>query len=301
MARGGGRGRSGRSGKSSSSKSSSKRSGGFKSSSHKSSSSSRSSHSSARRRHGHRPYRGGHRVAVPPTTELTVVFPLKSGKFDTSNYFQVQTDDKATPDEVNLVLKEINEARLPAQRKYDITLCFFILFIIALFAGFIIAIILIIPKNPIFVPVIFICEALLVIVGLFFFIMTLNSLRKKQQTLVQEVVERHNQAFATRGLKWKVPFHFPRWMELSNEYKLQQMQMQQMQFGFQQGFVNLEGPNMVQVIQQQNMNVMNFQGYQMHPQQNMGYEIQNLMKTEGNNSTFGQQPTYQQNYYGVNV
>jgi len=227
--------------------------------------------------HHYRPHSSAPRITVPPTTQFTVIFPLKSGAFDTTSYVSSVTDDRASLEEINNTLRDVNEARTPGKRQQGIIIFFYILSILAVIVGGAIALAILISKTTIVIPVVVIGGTVLIIIFICLFRALLESNRKKQQELVRGVVNSHNQNFGRKGLRWNIPYYFPMWIELVKEYKYQ-VPPQQMAMGNHQQGMNFGGNNMMRMGQdmyaQQNMG---YEGYQIYPQQNNSNRGQRVM------------------------
>ena len=72
-------------------------------------------------------------IAIPPTTDYTIVFPHDAlGKrFDSGFYSPALTDGRAFPEEINQVLAEVETLRRPLAGKMCGALCCYIVSIIA--------------------------------------------------------------------------------------------------------------------------------------------------------------------------
>ena len=78
-------------------------------------------------------------IAIPPTTDYTVVFPhdALAKRFDTGFYSPALTDGRASREEIEQVLREVEAVRKPFASKIVSAVCCYILSLFAAIGGFI--------------------------------------------------------------------------------------------------------------------------------------------------------------------
>ena len=178
------------------------------------------------------------RVPVPPTSHYTVVFPLKtwSRVYDASSYNPAQAEGRATLEEVNQVLQEMYKIQKPFRTKVNLASFLYIIFLLAsmILSGIAIA------NSYDDVEACFAfgdnyCYwtkktnsgqlALSIIGGIFgifvsscIYIAIVVKVTRSSRVPARALFDRVNPNFATRGLRWQLPVHFPRWIELSKDY-----------------------------------------------------------------------------------
>ena len=172
-------------------------------------------------------------VPIPTTSLYTVVFPLevRRSQYDTSFYNPGLTDGRATQEELNQVLREVEAIKNPFSKKLT---CALWLFIFGFFTSLVVMITVpvICSGNPYYdnygyyhddtnVGGMFagifggLFTMIFVIVYLIIFI---SRNTKKSRAAVQTILDRVNPNFTSRGLRWHLPLHFPRWIELWKDY-----------------------------------------------------------------------------------
>ncbi len=145
-------------------------------------------------------YRGGTpRVAIPKTSENWVIFPYdkKNRKWITSDYLPSQTKDRASVDEIEKFLNEVNEPLAAWYKEYG-----------AVYEGggaYLCLFIILIPLLPIWI----------------FYVCWITAAQPKAEKKLEEVkvkikaiIKEKGSHFAERGLIWNLNIHFPRWIEL---------------------------------------------------------------------------------------
>jgi len=162
-------------------------------------------------------------IGAPPTTEYTVVFQFDQiGKrFDTGFYTPGLTGGRASLEEINHVLADIENTRRPIASKAISAVCCYILSLFACIGVYIFALISISDSAPDMIPffiIAFIASMILVIVV---FIVRIRKINEETKTKCKAVADRHNQNFASRGLRWHIPVNFPSWIELWKDYQVQ--------------------------------------------------------------------------------
>jgi len=154
----------------------------------------------------------------PKTTETCIIFPFGGGGFEADLYNTHHTDGRASPEEINTVLTEVYTIK-----KFDLfdpELCERNIWRILNFVFALVALIIIVffwgitseSNKPLYYAVslcilAFICK-------------------KKDQLLTEkalkDVIDKHNDKFASRKLRWHLPNYNPKWVELWKDYKIDQ-------------------------------------------------------------------------------
>ena len=167
-----------------------------------------------------RRFRSHHRkVLTPASNENIVIFPYKSGTFDTSSYHASQNDHKVTLEEINKVLNEIQATRLVWNKKFWRTFWCYVGSLLLAIGGFIVLMIFVLSKEVILIPIgifVFIIIAVCTFICVF---LVLAFYDDKAIEESKKVIEKYNPEFALGGLKWNLPAAFPQWIELWNEFK----------------------------------------------------------------------------------
>ena len=172
------------------------------------------------------------KIKVPTTTQSTIIFPGKgwSRKFDTSLYNPSQTEGRVTLEE----LKEVLEQMETIQKPYRRWILFFriLYFILAIFGAVLTRIGIYNSYTQRYECIDGYCywvnetnTGLLIgsIVGGFFGVLLLTFIYfviyfliiARSKIPAQALFNRINPNFTTRGLKWRLPTHFPLWIELT--------------------------------------------------------------------------------------
>jgi len=202
-----------------------------------------------------------HIIVIPPTTPYTVVFPHSpvTGQFDTSFYSPMLTDGRAHPEEINRVLRELEAAGIPLTKRYKANVCCFILTLMLSIFAFMTFTFLMVSVNPALIPIGVVLLAVVNILTGSNFMKKIKHHNVEFRRLSQEVIDRANQEFSYKGLRWVLPTLFPRWVELWKDYQPQN----DMNTGVQQPYANYGPGGAAQPQFQQNF----YPGYQ----NNAGY------------------------------
>jgi hypothetical protein len=158
---------------------------------------------------------------IPPTSAYTIVFPSPAfdAKFDSSSYYPTLTDGKASTQEITQVLSDIESTIKPFNEKIKRAGYIFLLYVIL---SFLPALYFFFAKGDKSVAFIVSIAAFCAgaIVGLVIWICCyIRKVDAKMLPKCQEAIDRHNQDFAQKGLRWHLPPSFPRWVELWKDYK----------------------------------------------------------------------------------
>jgi len=160
-------------------------------------------------------------IIIPSTNNFTIVFPSNSSSvtFDSTSYSPFLTDGRAQLEEINQVLREIENTKKPFTSKVNKIICAFVATLFIAFSCFI----------PMLVSVMQAGARLRSAIGLIGFIMLIltiigiclkeiQRINKEERKACQEIVKKVNQDFSGRGLRWHLPLYFPKWVELWKDY-----------------------------------------------------------------------------------
>jgi len=175
-------------------------------------------------------------VPIPPTTQYTVVFPLNvwAKQYDSSFYTPGLTDGRAQNVEIDQVLREVERIRKPFNTKIVCALWLYILGLLGC-----VCLMVVVPITTSgdgywdgYTWVEYDNTSAIVgsivggILGIFFvmivFIVYVTRVTKASRVPVQNYFNQVNANFSSRGLRWHIPVHFPRWVELWKDYVGQQ-------------------------------------------------------------------------------
>ena len=170
------------------------------------------------------PHHKPREVYVPMTTNQVVIFPLDGSKgFYSGRYYSSQTEERASLEEVNNTLREVAFAYKPFDEKIFWSVLCFVVNVFLSLAAFILILKFVAPLKPVVLfPV---------SIGLFFIWTMISSLifafsisrhTKNGTAACQKVIDKYNQEFSKRGLRWVLPKHFPKWIELHNDFRKEQ-------------------------------------------------------------------------------
>jgi len=161
-----------------------------------------------------------HILIIPPTTAYTIVFPQNgfTGQFDNNFYSPMLTDGRAHPEEINRVLRELESTVKPLSTKLKSSVCCYILTIFLSVFAFIPFMIFLTPANVTFLPIGIFGFFFLMIGATIMFIKRIKNYNLEIRRVSQGVIDRANQEFSYKGLRWVLPMHYPRWVELWKDY-----------------------------------------------------------------------------------
>ena len=179
-------------------------------------------------------------VPVPPSTQYTIVFPMNiwAKQYDSSFYNPGLTDGRATQEEITNVLREIQEIKKPFNRKIVCALWLYILGLLGVIALMVVGIVgsvggtdyeyvytdgywhyeYVDNDNTGLLVGAIIGGIFGMIFVIFVFACYVAKTSKASRIPVQALFNRINPDFSTRGLRWHMPVHFPRWVELWKDY-----------------------------------------------------------------------------------
>ena len=160
-------------------------------------------------------------VMAPPTTTYTIAFLYNDlfRSFNTAFYSPAITEGRASSEEINQVLKEIITVNEPFLKKLKAYICCFALTTLLSSFGIIPFFIFVAPMNVVLIPISVALYFFLVVGSLFIFLKAVKRYNKDVRRVSQVVVDKANQEFNHRGLRWVLPKQFPKWVELWKDYQ----------------------------------------------------------------------------------
>jgi len=159
---------------------------------------------------------------IPSTTAYTIVFPFDANEknFDSSFYSPSLTDGKASQEEVNKILNEVEAERADVRNKFTPTARnLFILIQLCLVGVLLVAFLS--PEEGVSVT----SYVILGLLGAFFvaigiLVYKFVTYKKEMRVKCRNVIDKHNESFASKGLRWHIPNMFPKWIELWKDYQI---------------------------------------------------------------------------------
>ena len=204
-------------------------------------------------------------ITFPPQGPFNIAFPKDSlgidffpmnpfGKtFSAAFYTPALTNGRAQIVEINDVLRDIEAVQKPFTKiAYKSYFCFIASVFVFAFA-FIGVVVNLGPQNPNIIPLgilgLIFCLTFLIVI----FVKTFMKAHKDSTKACKAAVERANQKFGPRGLRWHIPALFPQWVELWKDYYAQeQSQMGNYMLPLnQQPIANYGGKNQIEGTQAQ--------------------------------------------------
>ena len=170
----------------------------------------------------HHPRRGHYRknVPTPKTSEFTVIFPKNSNGFDTKEYNPTQNDNRISIEEINKVLNEVLIAREPWNKKFWRALWCYLIFIVLAIGGFVALCIFVLTKVFALLIAGIMIFIVLMLATLVCAIIFLAHYENQEIDASKKVIDKYNPSIANKGLRWNLPAHFPKWIELWNDFRV---------------------------------------------------------------------------------
>jgi len=173
----------------------------------------------------------GNFIAMPPTTDLSVVFPYdkSNNRFDRTFYSPALTDGRMSSDQLNKFLSKVERIMKKKMKSISIVIGIYTFLALIGFAGLFC---LICDSDSVdddelddlFCAMMwYFCSILF---GGLFLKLCLRNRQRKVRKSIQNHINRNSPAFAAQGLRWNVPLHFPQWIELWKDYKYQPVYVQ---------------------------------------------------------------------------
>jgi len=158
-------------------------------------------------------------AGIPPTTQYTIIFPSPNfdSKFDFGFYSPNLTEGRASTQEITQVLSDIESTIKPFNEKIKKAGFILLAYVILSFLPSVCLFFAKGDKSAAFiVSIVAFCVG--AIAGLVIWICYIQKVDAKMVPKCQEKIDRHNQDFVHRGLRWHLPTSFPRWVELWKDY-----------------------------------------------------------------------------------
>ncbi len=159
-------------------------------------------------------------LQLPTTNPNTIVFPSSDEGFDLNAYSPVLTDGRASTEEVVQVLKELESLKRPLSKRKTFTVIAFILIFLSLGVGFGVTLNIIITRRPTLIGVVIAPFFIFLFLGILCFMGALKRIRDEQRKGANAVISQANLVFASKGLRWVLPYAFPNWIELWKDYAM---------------------------------------------------------------------------------
>jgi len=167
----------------------------------------------------------GPMIAVPPTTDMGLVFPFdrRSSKFDRSFYSPALTDGRASSEQIETFLKGVEKLIKKKSRGIKLFMGLFIFFVITGFLGLfcVISDIDYLDEST-DIDDLFTYFMGYLLAVIFYALLLQLYIRRKQRKAkksVKSYMKKNGQAFNEQGLRWNAPMFFPQWIELWKDYK----------------------------------------------------------------------------------
>jgi len=158
-------------------------------------------------------------AAAPATDSYKIVFPENEalGCFDSGFYSPNLTDGRASPAEVQEVLRELygTKGNVAASICWIIFVYMMIIFI-GVFA-FVFIMVVLIAKSMAFLPICLIGLVLIICASVYYLISAIQGINTGRNLKGKAIIDRYNPVFASRGLRWHIPSAFG-WVELWKDY-----------------------------------------------------------------------------------
>ena len=156
-----------------------------------------------------------------PASDNTIIFPFISStnSIDRRFYSSVLTDGRADYYQIDQTLQEIDGI---LQQKLGVVRIVAYILITIMFLGFFgmfVLIALLANDSPSVIGIVMGSYFLLVVIAVTALTRFTKRRYKQARLLAQDVLDVHNPKMIGLGLRWRLPLHFPKWIELLKEYK----------------------------------------------------------------------------------
>ena len=159
-------------------------------------------------------------MRIPSTTQYTIVFPLNNSSktFESGFCTPMLTDGRAHPEEVNLLLREIETAQIPFSSKISKAFFWYFFSLTLASLGLVFFIKVIASKSQALTLVGVFGFMAIVLPVMNIFTKSVQRIKKEARDACQVIVDNANREFSYRGLRWHLPAQFPNWVELWKDY-----------------------------------------------------------------------------------
>lgn len=160
---------------------------------------------------------------VPPTTDFTVIFPFDkhTGKFDRLFYYSALTDGRASQDQIDLFLREIEQILQRKSKPINIIIWLFVFLAFSVLLGLTYHHMdrydtereMVIKTMIAYLFVVVLCSGTIQLYR--------RHTKKKAKKAIEAAIRRSYLEFEAQGLRWNIPAGFPKWIELWKYYKFE--------------------------------------------------------------------------------
>ena len=158
-------------------------------------------------------------IWVPPTTDITIVFPKTGSRFYSEYYSPDLTDHRLSREDIAQFMQKIDNIRLnpeDSRRENRCTLYLLIAWLLEYVTKKLLCYLGILDEDQgqtyMWIAVIFSC-----MISCCFF----GHIEENQKDAIRKMVGEENQILKNKGLRWNLPNEFPAWIELCKDYKNQ--------------------------------------------------------------------------------
>jgi len=162
-------------------------------------------------------------VSIPHSTDATVVFPLlqfllPEKLFDRGFFHLIKTESRVSQEYVHEVLSEIEAV---FRNKHRCVENFYLFLWTALFLWF--TGLLVTAYHEVANCLVYFFGGVFVWIVLWMVTACVSKKKDKEARIVIcRVVEQHNERVRDEGLRWNIPVHFPLWIELHDDFRIQE-------------------------------------------------------------------------------
>jgi len=156
---------------------------------------------------------------IPPTTDITLVFPKTDGKFYTDYYTPTLTGNRLSLEDTAQFMKKVDairfnpeDSRLEGQVVKYLVLCWFLEYAFAHLFSYLGILNEDQAKTYMWTAIV-----ITFVMGACFN----GHIDQKQKEAIQKMVDEQNETLKSKGLRWNLPSEFPAWIELCKDYKNQ--------------------------------------------------------------------------------
>lgn len=154
---------------------------------------------------------------TPSTDEYSVIFPYASTKdgFISTLYDASQTNNRASSSEIQTVVRKLNEIHKPFAYA-EVFLRTFSFLLVCVSVLITLYVILTEEAHLSMLQTIGVLFILLILALVMFFANKI--VKEDSRSRVQNHLNAINAEYSQRGLKWLLPVHYPKWIELDKDY-----------------------------------------------------------------------------------
>jgi len=163
---------------------------------------------------------------IPATSAQTVIFPKGFSGFDSGSYVPIQTGGRAHIQEINQVLNELDAANKTKNPKILGAICLYIFLIFGIMILFILFIVFVAWKSTVVLMISIFGMIFGIFAVVFLLIKMISNANESAKNAAKAVVEKYQPAFESRGLRWHIPANFPNWVELHNDWRVEDFHAQ---------------------------------------------------------------------------